>query len=264
MRKNSETGAEIRKLRKAIGFTFAFIAVLWIIKLIENSLSTDFGYFGIRPRTLEGTIGIITAPLVHGDLTHLLSNTFPFILLCFGIFYFYDQIALEVFVWIYLATGFWVWVAGRDAYHIGASGLIYGLVGFLFFSGVFRKNSRSVAVSLAVLFLYGGMVAGIFPGDPKISYESHLLGSVAGVFCAFFFRNKLMPEERQAPIPASDKDNFPPNLPEQIESTDTTDPPVFHFSFKNGKLIPKDQFEEKNFSKTSDTTYYYTYIPRKK
>ena len=110
-----------------------------------------------------------------------------------AVFYFYEKIALEVFIWIYLVTGFWVWVAARQAYHIGASGLVYGLATFLFFSGLFRRDIRSVAVATAIGFLYSGMVQGIFPTADNISWESHLLGAGAGLFCAFYFRRSKPP-----------------------------------------------------------------------
>lgn len=180
--------AESIRFKYSVVYTLAFVVLLWLIKAVEWSMSLDFGIFGIHPRTLQGTFGIITGPLIHGDLPHLLSNSFPLILLGIGIFYFYNKIAIEVFIWIYLMTGFWVWIAARDAYHIGASGIVYGLVAFLFFSGLFRKDSKSIAVALVVIFLYGGMIYGIVPADNGISWESHLLGSLAGIFCAFYFR----------------------------------------------------------------------------
>jgi len=93
-----------------------------------------------------------------------------------------------VFLWIYLASGFWVWIIGREAYHIGSSGLVYGLVMFIFWGGILRKNPRSLAISMIIFFLYGGMVYGLFPFDESISWESHIMGSVAGIFLAFFFK----------------------------------------------------------------------------
>lgn len=176
--------------QKSLLFTLGFTSLLWAVKAVEWSTATDLGAFGILPRTLTGFTGIITGPLIHGDALHLLSNTFPLMLLMLAIFYFYDKIALEVFMWIYLITGFWVWLAARQAYHIGASGLVYGLASFLFFSGLFRKDVRSVAVALCIAFLYGGMVQGVFPSAQGISWESHLLGTAAGILCSFYFRNK--------------------------------------------------------------------------
>jgi membrane associated rhomboid family serine protease len=117
-----------------------------------------------------------------------MSNSLPLIFLGIGVFYFYNKIALEVFFGIYFFTSFWVWIVARDAYHIGASGIVYGLASFLLFSGLFRKDSRSIAISLIVIFLYGGMAYGLFPINEEISWESHLLGSIGGLVAAFFYR----------------------------------------------------------------------------
>jgi len=149
---------------------------------------SDLSFLGILPRTLKGSLGIITSPLIHGNFAHLLSNTFPLLLLTAGVVYFYNRIAFQVVSIIYLLTGIWVWIVAREAYHIGASGLIYGLVTFLFFSGIFRKDASSVALSLIVIFLYGGMLYGLVPTDSGVSYESHIVGAVTGMLIAFYFR----------------------------------------------------------------------------
>lgn len=180
--------SDLVKFKDSVFYSLAFIALLWIVKAIEFSVSGDFGDYGILPRKISGAIGIITGPLIHGDINHLFSNTIPLLILGIGVIYFYNKIAFEVIALIYLMTGVWVWIAAREAYHIGASGIVYGLVSFLFFSGVFRKDPKSIAVSLVVTFLLGGMIYGIFPTNENISWESHLLGSFAGVFCAFYFR----------------------------------------------------------------------------
>lgn len=178
------------RLRKSIYYTLAFVALIWGVKIIEFAFDYNFGEFGILPRTLSGSVGIFTAPLIHGDVYHLLSNTLPIIILGVGLFYFYDKIALWVVLLIYLITGFWVWIAARDAYHIGASGIVYGLLTFLLFSGFFRRDSSTLAISFIVLFLYGGtFLTGMVPEDSGISWESHLMGAIAGVFCAVYFRN---------------------------------------------------------------------------
>jgi len=168
--------------------TLSFILVLWIIKSIEWFKEVDLGFYGILPRSVKGSIGIITGPLIHGDVIHLMSNTIPLIILGVGLFYFYHKIALEVFIWIYLASGFWVWIVGRQAYHIGSSGLVYGLVMFIFWGGILRRNPRSLAISMIIFFLYGGMIYGLFPVDESVSWESHIMGSVAGIFLAFYFK----------------------------------------------------------------------------
>ena len=177
--------------RRSLLFAVSFALLLWLVRAVEWGTTSDFGAFGILPRHATGMVGIITGPLIHGNFIHLLSNTFPLLMLMVAVFYFYEKIALEVFIWIYLITGAWVWIAAREAYHIGASGLVYGLGAFLFFSGIFRRDARSIAVAVAIAFLYSGMIQGVLPGaDATVSWESHLLGAAAGVFCAFYFRSK--------------------------------------------------------------------------
>lgn len=211
--------AELFKFKKGLLFALSFVALIWIVKMIEWMLAIDFGVLGILPRSLPGVIGILTSPLVHGDFTHLISNTFPLILLTLGLFYFYHRIAQEVFFVIYFMTGIWVWISAREAYHIGASGIIYGLVAFLFFSGMFRKDIKSMAVSVVVVFLYGGMIYGILPTARGISWESHLLGSVAGLFAAFYYRKKENPRI---------KDLIEGEMEEEITEIETEERTVYH------------------------------------
>lgn len=182
---------DLTRFRSSVVYTMTFVSFLWLVKIMEGLLSFDLGVLGIHPRSLAGTVGIITGPLVHGDIHHLMSNSLPLIFLGIGVFYFYHKIALEVFFGIYFFTSFWVWIVARDAYHIGASGIVYGLASFLLFSGFFRKDSRSIAISLIVIFLYGGMAYGLFPINEDISWESHLLGSIGGFIAAFFYRNHV-------------------------------------------------------------------------
>lgn len=178
------------RFRYAVFMVVAFVSVLWIIKAIEFASGESFAKLGIFPRTLKGAIGIFTAPLIHGDIVHLISNTLPILFLGILLFYFYHRIAVELFIWIYLVTGFWTWMLARDAYHIGASGVVYGMASFLFFSGILRKNKQLMTISGIVIFLYGGMVYGVLPEgvESNISWESHLTGALAGVVLAFFFR----------------------------------------------------------------------------
>lgn len=220
--------------QKSILFSLSFTFLLWLIKALEWSTATDLGVYGILPRTLTGIIGIFAAPLIHGDILHLLSNTFPLLLLLISVFYFYSKVALEVFLWIYIITGFWVWVAAREAYHIGSSGLVYGLASFLFFSGIFRKEARSVAVALGIAFLYGGMLQGLVPTSGSISWESHLLGSAAGILCSFYFRKTEYPQLEDI---KDMSDTYPSfhivnsTYADQVYHTD----PHYHYSMAEGK-----------------------------
>lgn len=182
------------KFRFAVYMVLSFVLFLWCIKALELSTGISLARLGILPRTAKGLIGIVTGPLIHGDVLHLLSNSLPLMVLGFLLFYFYYRIALEIFLWIYLVTGFWIWLLARNAYHIGASGVVYGMATFLFFSGIIRKDRRLMTLSGIVIFLYGGMMYGMFPGlvAPDVSWEAHLLGAVAGVILAFVFRKEQL------------------------------------------------------------------------
>jgi len=159
--------------------------IMWLVFTLEVNLSLDLGFLGIYPRTTVGLIGILTAPMVHGSLVHILSNTFPLLFLGVALYYFYDKIAARVFLQCYLFTGVLVWVFARPVYHIGASGVIYGLAFFMISFGIFRKDVKSILLSVIVVLLYGGIIYGIFPAQTGVSWESHLMGAVVGVVTAY-------------------------------------------------------------------------------
>ena len=172
-----------------------FPAALWLIHLVAVMFSINLSPLGVFPRNFSGVIGILTSPLIHGSFSHLISNTAPLIILGISIFYFYPKSAYRSFVLIYFGTGLLVWLFGREVYHIGASGVVYGYVSFLFFNGLFRKDNKSIALSLLVVFMYGGLVWGILPGMKGISWESHFFGAVIGFIAAFIFR-KIDPQKK--------------------------------------------------------------------
>ena len=165
-----------------------FVVVLWAIKIFEVLSNTSFVNYGIFPRTTPGLIGIITAPLIHADFNHLISNSIPLIILGLGISYSYPSSSKKLFAGIYIFHGLLVWIFARQAYHIGASGLVYGFVSFLFFSGIIRRDNRSIALALIVTFLYGGLTWGVLPIKAEISWEAHLFGSFVGIIFAIIFR----------------------------------------------------------------------------
>ncbi|HZY24299.1 MAG TPA: rhomboid family intramembrane serine protease [Bacteroidales bacterium] len=168
-----------------------FVLLMWLVKLVEILFETDFSRFGIYPLTAKGLPGILFSPFIHANFTHLFSNTVPLFFLSLALFYFYSEVALKVFIWTYFLTGILVWVGGREAWHIGASGVVYGLASFLFFSGIIRRYFRLIALSLLIVFLYGSMVWGLFPGVYKnVSWESHMLGFFSGALLAVLYRNQ--------------------------------------------------------------------------
>lgn len=170
---------------------FIFIFLMWMVKIVEILFEFDYSSLGIHPLAADGLAGIILSPFIHADLNHLFNNSLPLFFLSVALFFFYSEVALRVFILTWVFSGILVWIAGREAWHIGASGIVYGLASFLFFSGIIRKYFRLVALSLLIVFLYGSMVWGIFPGLYKnVSWESHMLGFFAGIALAIWFRKE--------------------------------------------------------------------------
>ena len=177
-----------RKNLKSLKFSAIILIIIWSVKLFEIVFDYDFTEYGVLPRNFNGLIGILFSPLIHSDVNHLLSNSLPVIILCLLIFNFYSQIAKKIFIYLYFISGLWLWCIGRESFHIGASGLIYAMASFLFFSGVLRKNSQLSAVALLVIFIYGGLFWGLFPIHKNVSWEGHLTGFIAGILVSFIFR----------------------------------------------------------------------------
>jgi len=201
--------SERKRILLDLLFPSVFVAILWIIQFVQVYLHVPLNEFGIYPRSLRGLPGILLSPLIHGSNNHLLSNSLPLLILGTMMFYFYRGISFRIFFWIYLMTGLWVWAGARGggAYHLGASGLIYGFVSFLFFAGIFRKDPRLLRISLFVLIFYNGLVWGVFPLVDSISWESHLLGSLSGILCAWYFRKEGPVRERYSWENESDEDD---------------------------------------------------------
>ena len=199
------------------------VAVMWVVKYVEIAWQFDFWQYGILPRDLTGLRGILLAPFIHGDCNtydcvlgnwnHLFNNSVPMIVLGMGLFYFYRPVAWRIIIWSVLMSGLWVWVAARPNYHIGASGLVYALWSFIFFSGVIRKHGKLLSLSMLVVFLYGSLVWGIFPIDQKISFEGHMFGALAGLFLAYYFRKEGPQRERfEWEDEEEEDDELPPDV----------------------------------------------------
>jgi membrane associated rhomboid family serine protease len=184
---------EQKRMLRSLVVPGIFVLFMWLIKIVEVLVNIDLEGFGIMPLSWKGLPGILFAPLLHENFSHLSANTLPFFFLSGLLFYFYRPIAWKIFWLIWVVTGFWVWVFARgDAVHIGASGVVYGLASFLFLSGILRRDNRLMAITLLIAFLYGGLVWGIFPQlfpHQPISWESHLMGLLAGLVLAIYYRN---------------------------------------------------------------------------
>jgi len=144
---------EKNKIVNAFLYPVLFILVIGLSHLIQLVFELNFTHYGVYPRNIKGLIGIITSPLIHGSFNHLFNNAIPIFILGSALFYFYKEIAFKVSAWVYLMVGIWTWVYAREAYHIGASGVLYGLFSFLLVSGFIRKNIQLIALSFAVVFL---------------------------------------------------------------------------------------------------------------
>ena len=177
-----------RKNLTSLKFSAIILIIIWSVKIFEIVFDYDFTEYGVLPRKFNGLIGILFSPLIHSDVNHLLSNSLPVIILCLLIFNFYSQIAKKILIYLYFISGLWLWCIGRESFHIGASGLIYAMASFLFFSGILRKNSQLSAVALLVIFIYGGLFWGLFPIHKNVSWEGHLTGFIAGILVSFIFR----------------------------------------------------------------------------
>jgi len=189
------SGNESKRLKESYKMPLVFVGILWLIHLFQIIFKSDLGYLGIYPREFFGLKGIFAAPLIHGDFSHLLSNSIPVFVLGTLIFYFYKRVALRSIIMIYLLTGLAVWLLARSVFHIGASGVVYGMVTFMLGNGLFRRNMKSVVLALIVLFFYSGMFVGVLPNQEGISWESHLYGAFVGLFTAFYYKEEIEVDE---------------------------------------------------------------------
>lgn len=187
------------KLLNSAKFAGISVAIIWIVFLIDWLLNFQISHsYGLRPRDTAQLIGILITPLLHGSLAHIWSNSFPLFIFLLLMSFFYREVFFQSLGLIYVLTGALVWIFGRDAYHVGASGVIYGLLAFLVVAGFMRKNVKLIALSIIVAVIYGGLIYGVLPGQKGISWESHLFGAISGAIVAYLFRNKKMKTETKS------------------------------------------------------------------
>ncbi len=161
-----------------------FLALVWGVSVSVLILPLGSLVPVLIPRTGHGLWGVLTMPFVHGSWAHLAVNTLPlasfaWLVLIRGPSYF-----VKVTVFIMLVGGLGVWVFARSAAHVGASGLVFGYFGFLVARGLYDRQLRSIAIAAGVAFVYGGMIWGVLPGLPQVSWEGHLSGLLGGVLAA--------------------------------------------------------------------------------
>ncbi len=215
---------------RALLLSAGFIAVLWWIKLIETWLGASFSALGVFPHSAAGLIGILTAPLLHGSVGHLINNTLPLLVLGTLTLSIYPRAALRSILLVWLGSGLVVWIIGRPSFHLGASGLSHGLMFFLFLLGVLRRDRPAIAAAMIAFFLYGGMLLTVLPGEPEVSWEAHLGGAFFGALAAvLFFRLDPAPARKryswedeedggalEGALAAEERDMYEPPPPENV------------------------------------------------
>ncbi|MCC4118779.1 rhomboid family intramembrane serine protease, partial [Aromatoleum toluclasticum] len=177
--------------------TLGVVALLWLVQIVNEAFGLGLERFGVRPRAWSGLAGIVLAPLLHADVAHLFANTVPLMVLITATLHLYPNAALRVLPAIYLGPGIAVWPLGRASIHIGASGLVYGLLAYVFIAGLIRHDRRAIAASLLVCFLYGSLIWGILPIQPAMSWETHLAGALIGAVSAVALRHLDIPPRRR-------------------------------------------------------------------
>jgi len=194
---------------------------MWSVFLYEIKYGVNLNHYSIYPREFSSLLGILASPFLHSDVSHITNNTLSFFVLMLLLRFFYSKSYLKVFLFGLLISGFLTWLIARPAYHLGMSGVIYVLASFIISKSFFSKQYNLIAISFAVIFVYGSMIWYVFPIDNSISWEGHLSGLLTGVFLSFFFKNELIKQE-SLPLTAqqslfiehfNEKGNFVANLP---------------------------------------------------
>ena len=196
---SKEVMAFIYKIRYPLSLVLFLIAV----KITDDFSGSYIYRWGNFPREWSGIPGILTSHFIHGSWGHLASNLIPVCVLTSVLVLFYPKVAGQSFFTIMMGTGVMVWLFARPSYHIGASGIVYGLISFIFWLGIFKKNKKSVVLSLIILILYSGSAEGLFPAERGVSWEIHLFGALVGWVVAFVFRGVVEEDEKEYDTPPS-------------------------------------------------------------
>ena len=231
---------------RVILYPILFVLTIWIVFWIEVRFGFNFNSYGVYPKTIKGLRGIIFSPFIHGDIKHLYHNTIPLFVLSLALFFFYNKIAWKVLFFGIIVSGFLTWLIGRPANHIGASGLIYVLVSFTFFKGIFAKHFRLIALSLLIIFMYGSMIWYVLPIKEGVSWEGHLSGLITGLLFAIVLNKEIAKPKKY--------------VWEEEDYDEDEDPFLKHFD-ENGNFI--EYIEEDNTLETKavedDTKINYVY-----
>jgi membrane associated rhomboid family serine protease len=185
----------IKNIRNSVAYPVFVVFILWLTHGYFFMTQHDKSVYALLPRTQEGLWGVLCSPFMHANLEHLASNSLPLLVLMTGVIYFYRQISTQTLLLSFLFTQISVWCFARPFFHLGASGIVYSLFGFILGMGFFQRNIKSIVLALLVISFYGGMIWGVLPGQEGVSWESHLLGFFSGIFVAFLFRNDVEPDD---------------------------------------------------------------------
>ncbi|MDH5367235.1 MAG: rhomboid family intramembrane serine protease [Cyclobacteriaceae bacterium] len=169
---------------------FRFVFLMWLFFSVEYIYGYQFHHFGILPRNYYGLLGILTAPILHINFTHIISNTIPLLLLGGGLFYFYYKKAKFVFYASYIIPNVLVWIFARPLMHIGASGIIYALATYLVMVGLLRRDIKSLLIAIMVVILYSSLFFGLVKQLDSVSYELHFAGVIVGFSLAIYHNFK--------------------------------------------------------------------------
>jgi membrane associated rhomboid family serine protease len=182
-------------LYRWIAMPLIIIGIMFWIKLVESNTGISFSDYGIYPKSLSGLKGLFFSQFIHGDWKHLIYNSIPFFFATLSLFMIYPKSSINVFMICFFIPGIFVWLLARESFHIGLSGVNYALLAFLFVGGLIRRDSKTLSISLLVVFLYGTLIIGLFPVKEAVSYESHIAGTFVGIISAFLFR-KIDPRKK--------------------------------------------------------------------
>ncbi|MBL4862301.1 MAG: rhomboid family intramembrane serine protease [Crocinitomicaceae bacterium] len=184
----------INSIKSKFKIVLVLLAIMYGVQLLNSLLPFALNNYGIRPRTVSGLIGVLVSPILHVGWWHLFSNTLPLLFLLLTLMIFYEKKWVFVVTFIVIVGGGLVWLFGRSVNHVGASGLIYGLAGYLIAKGIFEKKFKSLMISFVILIFYGSLIWGVFPTSYRISWEGHLFGVISGILAAYL-TNKLSIEK---------------------------------------------------------------------
>lgn len=177
----------------ALKIVLGFVIVIWSVFLFDQFTRIGLIRYGLIPRESIGLLGLVTTPFLHYNLGHIGSNTLPLLIGGTMMLFLYPNSALRALPAIWIGSGLLAWIFARSSVHIGASGVIYGLLAFVFISGVIRRDLRSIGAALVIWFMYGSMLWGVLPAGPGMSWELHASGLVLGVATALRYRQWDLP-----------------------------------------------------------------------